>query len=481
MRTGMHVDGARLEAPPSVHAFMGVLMWSDGRTVTDETIVSAMGWEKGSITGNVAVVASHARSAFRATGIDPPFERIRTTGMRWTGTGTGVRMTGRSHAICPGCGYNLIPEEIVVSGRFSHDPRTGLASVDDMVLKGSRQLHALMGTFLRSGGEVLPLAVVADRLGSDSEQPERLVQTLVSLLRRSLRHHGVELPVRNVSCTGYLWTGPETSSRSYHGPPIPARIPSRLPGTTGEDLSDRMHAEEDGRHPCGCPLEPPGLVSGAWSWNITDGLTHAECGTIVRGAGAAMFGRIMAASGRFVQTRRDPTHPDGDASRKAGDNVNVAVYNARARTRALGVEIPLIAGRRKGYAWNGDAPRLIAPDAGAACSRCRGRADAAETLTGLKGDPGSHPEGIRGAALILAEVLRSMRGRFLDNDRALELLGSRSDDKVLKVHVSRIRGAYRAAGLPDPILNRQGRGYAWRTDDAPERGSPEDGSSSDLR
>lgn len=456
---GMHVDGNRLDASLSIHRFLGAVMNAGGRTVCDDAVASAVDSRGSDATKGVAVMASMAKNAIAAIGIDTPFERIRGEGNRWIGTGRPLVRSVPRLSICPGCGYNLHPEAPIGSGPFAHDPATGRATIHGVEMRGSSQLHSLLGTFMRGTGTVLTSDVIADRLGSDSDDPAGMITTLVCLLRRSCRHHGVQLPLRSIFGLGYVWTEERTvTGGTYMGPPVPARI--RLGTPSGPDLSDLLSEREGGSHTCGCPLGTPSLSSDGWMWSRQDGLHH-EGSLIAAGAKANVAGAVMAASGRYVHAAMDLDHIIGGDPSNAGDHLNVIMSRLRSSASENGSRIPMEARHGHGVRWTGSAPRLYMPDPAEDCPGCL-RRTAALTRLGIEAvRPPKHPESLMGGPLLLADLLSSCGGRTVATTETLSMLDSKGDERLTKVYVCHIRRAYREAGLPDPIQNVRGLGYRW--------------------
>ena len=459
VRLGMHVDGRRLDARPCVHAFLGILMWADGSLTRDETIADMLQCSRRNVVGLIGVLVSHARNAFRALDMDPPFVRVRGKGLAWTGTGRGVVRTGETVAICPECGCNLRPETVVASGAFSHDPRTGRASVAGVVMRAPPQQHALLGALMRAAGDVVPHDVLADRIGSDSDQPSRAMRTLVSNLKATLRCYHVDLPVENVGRMGYRWTCTDEPCGEVQGPPAPGRL--RLGRSDRPDLTAARSDVTDARHACGCMIGAPGLSAGPWTWREYEGIARSDSPFVLRGGKAEVLATLMAANGRCVHGSihlGDVLGGDRDAG---GRHLKVLMTQIRTALRSFGLEAPFHAVRGQGYAWDGPETELVIADPTRPCPTCTRRRDRAASVTDATTAYRPHPAGLSETTILFADLLRSNRGRSVRTRDALRMLGSDSDRKLLKTYAHRIRTAYRRAGRDDPLISERGVGYRW--------------------
>lgn len=458
--TGLHVNGERLAAVPSVHRLAGVLMRAKGRVVSDEHVADALGMEDGDIRAHIAVIACLGRKAFEAMGLECPFARRRGEGFAWVGDDREIVMAANRCSICISCGYNLVNESFVESGPFSHDPRTGLASVSGVPLKGPAQMHSMIGTFMRSEGAIIPFDVIADRMGSDSDDPSRLVRTLVHRLRRIMRHHGADLPIRTIHAVGYQWIGDDPESRSrYHGPPVPADV--REGRITGPDLTSRLGEVPHAEHACGCPIQGPGMSAGEWSWSRTTGLRHETSSFVQGSTPSTVMAHVMAASGRYVHAARHLGHVIVGDPINAANHLNVLVCNLRAKAAEHGVEVPISARNGRGIRWRGEPPILHWADPRKDCPSCSTRSERIRSLIGEKAKRVTHPATLLGRPLLVADMISATHGRIVPTDRLLELIGSAGGPKIVAVYMVAIRRSYRDAGLPDPVRNHRGTGYEW--------------------
>lgn len=458
--SGLHVNGERLAAVPSVHRFAGVLMRARGRVVSDEHVANALGMEDGDIRAHIAVIACLARKAFEAIGLERPFARSRGKGFAWVGDDREIVMEASRCSICISCGYNLVNESFVESGPFSHDPRTGLAYVSGVPLKGPAQLHSMIGTLMRSEGAIIPFDVIADRMGSDSDNPSRLVRTLVHRLRRTMRHHGADLPIRTIHAIGYQWIGDDPEHRpKYHGPPVPAEI--REGQVTGPDLTSRLKAIAHAEHACGCPVQGPGMSAGEWSWSRTTGLRHKTSPFVQGSTPSMVVAHVMAASGRYVHAARHLGHVLGGDPVNAANHLNVLVCKLRAKAAEHGIEVPISAKSGRGIRWHGEPPTLHWADAREDCASCSTRTERIRSLGGESAERVTHPTTLQGRPLLLADLMSAMPGRVVPADRLLELIGSAGGPKIIAVYMVAIRRSYRDAGLPDPVRSHWGAGYEW--------------------
>jgi DNA-binding response OmpR family regulator len=454
------VNGERMVAMPAVHRLVGVLMRARGRVVSDERLAGMMEIEDGDARAHVAVIASHARRAFDAIGVECPFVRRRGEGFTWIGDEQRIAAIANPSSICTSCGYNLVAESFIESGPFSHDPRTGVACVAGVPLKGRPQLHSMMGTFMRSGGSIIPYHVIVDRMGSDTDDPGRLVRALVSLLRKAMRHHGTDLPILTIHAVGYQWIEDASEHRStYHGPPAPRIL--RHGEITGPDLTSDLAEVRHGFHACGCPAQDPEMSAGEWSWSRTGGLRHSGSSFVLRNKASRMMAHVMAASGRYVHAARDLGHVIGGDPVDACNHLNVLVCKLRAKAAEHGVEVPISARNGHGIRWSGEPPALHHADLEQDCPPCLERAARIRNLIGEPARTTAHPPRLRGRPMLVADLLSAKRGDTVSAESLLELIGSEGGAKIIAVYIVAIRRSYREAGLPDPIRNRWGSGYEW--------------------
>lgn len=188
-----------------------------GSPVCDRLIADAMGY-RGTCEGPlVASVTTHARSAFRAAVEECPFDRVRGEGLAWRTGGERMAVRRDRMEMCPSCGYDLVPNSVITCGRYRHESSTGTTYVDDVPLNGTPRIHAMVGTYMRGGGAVIPSYVVAERMGSESEDPAGLVTAMVHLMRRAAGSHGAELPLECVWGAGYRWTGGDAAKEGVTG------------------------------------------------------------------------------------------------------------------------------------------------------------------------------------------------------------------------------------------------------------------------
>jgi DNA-binding response OmpR family regulator len=463
--TGFHVDGRRLKANGAVHVMLGLLLRSDGRPVADQSIADAAGHRGPDAGRMVANLAWKARAAFQAMGAHHPFERIWGEGTAWTTRGRVVTVGRDRMEICPSCGYDLSSGSTIESGCFGYDPTTGLAHVDGRELRATPRMHALLGTFMRGKGEVIPSYVVAERLGSESDNPNGLVRALVSQLRRAVRGHGVDLPVECLWGSGYRWTEDAAfQAPRYYGPEMPARI--RRGVRTGPDLTDLLLTPEEGTHACGCPLDTPAISSDGWSWNDRDGLHLSGSAIAVPPVPGRVVAMAMAASGMYVHASKDLGDVIGGNPERAREHLNVIMFKLRGLASEHGVTMPMAAKHCEGVRWTAGRPQLETPDAGSHCRRCSDRERKVSGLTGAVIVPVKHPGTLRGTRRLIADLLSAMPGRIVSNRDIMDLIGTSATPKIVTVYLCGIRRCYHEAGLGNPIRNHWGLGYEWL--DTPE-------------
>lgn len=458
-KAGFHVDGERVKALPAVHRLLGAVMRMKGRPLGDERIAEAIRCRDGDIRKHVAVVTSNARRMFREAGIEIPFERVRAEGVAWRNHGMDVRISTNRTSICGECGYDLVPQTRVEVGPFAHDPVTGKASLDGINLVMSPQLHTLLGSFMRSRDQVLAYDVIADRIGSTTDDPARTVNALVCRLKSVVRGRNATLPIRSSHGVGYVWDDAmETDHKPRQGPPTPERM--RLGVMSGPDLSIGLDPPCGGLHACGCPLDTPTIWSDGWSWNDRTGLRLVGTDIVIRGDSAHITARVMAASGGYVHAVRDLHDVIGGTESQALRHLGILVHKVRSACSDRGVEIPLCTGYGQGIRWAGSAPVLSSPDPTGKCFDCLERTTRPE---GRDEDliVRSHPSSLRNSALLMAEVLSASPGEILPYDRIMRLIGSTGKGGVLKVHLNTIRNAYHAEGLDNPVRSRWGIGLEW--------------------
>jgi hypothetical protein len=437
-RLGVEVDGVRLAAPKSVHVLLSQLILAGGRVVTDDAIASAMEYRGLEPDRIVATIASRAKSLLKDMGIDEPFTRVWSKGHVWTQPNDGLVRTRADADFCPDCGCNLRGEQAIACGVFSHDPATGLVSVGDVKLAVPRQVHATIATLMRAKGAPVRSFVIADRLGSDSEQPDKLIASLLCHARRAMRRHGGTMPIQTIPKFGHRWTGAEVETR-YHGPQPSGRV--FLGDRTGPDLTTVLKESCGRRLACGCDAPSATVSSDGWSWSQQHGLVHADGSPPMRHAGGQLIGRIMAASGRFVHSE-DVDDVVGMRAKAPGNHMKVTLCKLRSTLAQEGLTLPLETKSKQGVRWTGTRPVMVEPEPSRPCASCP-------------------PRALTGQSRLMAEALRDADGMTLSRSRLVDLIGSKGSPKLVDVLASRIRQVYRQAGLPDPIACERGEGLSW--------------------
>ena len=104
-------------------------------------------------------------------------------------------------ALCPHCGHDLEADAPIERGDIRSDPR-GSVTWKGQELDLSQAHRILIHTLLKAEGRVVPVYVLAERMGSESENPSALISVQRHHIRRRI---GFRLPIETVLGVGLRW------------------------------------------------------------------------------------------------------------------------------------------------------------------------------------------------------------------------------------------------------------------------------------
>ncbi len=103
--------------------------------------------------------------------------------------------------MCPHCGYNLAPDQLIEAGRWVLSPTETF--YDGERLDVTKQQAAVLHTLAKARGVCVPPEVIKNRV-SDSERGDN---NIVYVLMRRLRMRLPSVPFERAYGVGFRWKG----------------------------------------------------------------------------------------------------------------------------------------------------------------------------------------------------------------------------------------------------------------------------------
>jgi len=108
-------------------------------------------------------------------------------------------------AHCPHCGFNLEQDQVIERDGFILDPR-GAVSFHGEAITLPKNHVQLLYTLAASYGRPVRRDVLADRVGSESNNVSNTMSVIFGRIRKTLADAGAPWPVEVVWGRGYRWS-----------------------------------------------------------------------------------------------------------------------------------------------------------------------------------------------------------------------------------------------------------------------------------
>lgn len=105
---------------------------------------------------------------------------------------------------CPHCGFNLSQDAIVERDGFTIDPR-GTITFNGRRIKATPIDMGIAHSVASAAGRVVKCEVIAERLGSETNDPRGLIRTRICFMRKNFADARAPFPLETVFGRGYRW------------------------------------------------------------------------------------------------------------------------------------------------------------------------------------------------------------------------------------------------------------------------------------